>query len=223
MTTLAAYRTRIINSLDDSTLKYSNDIIDEALRKVLNEYTRVFPNIKTASVTVAAAGRLQSLSSCSNLMAIIQLVHPYIASAADPFHTEREDFILTWSDGSPTVYFKGDDIPQAAEVIFVKYAAKQALKDLDSAAATTVRDDHEDFLIVGAAGQAAMMRASGLTEKWGTIPNQQSNLMMWGNSQYRRFLDFLIELRADQPIDIFPNSGWRMDEWDTAQRPGRKG
>ena len=107
MTTLALYRTRIINSLDDSTLKYSNDIIDEALRKVLNEYTRAFPNIKTASVTVSTAGRSQSLSSCSNLMNIIQLVHPYIASAADPFYPEREDFILTWSDGSPTVYFKG--------------------------------------------------------------------------------------------------------------------
>jgi hypothetical protein len=214
MTTLALYRTRIINSLDDSTLKYSNDILDEALRKVLNEYTRAFPNIKTASVTVAAAGRSQSLASCSNLMNIIQLVHPYISTAADPFVSEREDFILTWSDGSPTVYFKGDSIPKAAEVIFVKYAAKQALKDLDSAAATTIRDDHEDFLIVGAAGQAAMMRASGLTEKWGTIPNQQSNLMIWGQKQYGRFLEFLIELRADQPIDIFPNSGWRLDQWD---------
>ncbi len=100
------------------------------------------------------------------------------------------------------------------EIIFVKYAAKQAIKDLDSAAATTVRDDHERFLVIGAAGQAAMMRASGLTEKWGTIPGQQSNLMIWGQTQYRRFLDFLIEIRSEQPIDIFPNSGWRLDEWD---------
>jgi len=214
MSTLALYRTRIINSLDDSSLKYSNDILDEALRKVLNEYTRAIPNIKTASVTVSIAGRSQSLSSCTNLMSIIQLVHPYVSTAADPFCREREDFILTWSDGSPTVYFKGRQVPQATEIIFVKYAAQQALKDLDSAAVTTVRDDHEDFIIVGAAGQAAMMRASGLTEKWGTIPNQQSNLMLWGNSQYRRFLEFLIELRADQPIDIFPNSGWRLDQWD---------
>jgi len=214
MSTLALYRTRITNSLDDSSLKYSNDIIDEAIRKVLNEYTRAFPNIKTASVTVSTAGRSQSLSACANLMNIIQLVHPYISTAADPFYNECEDFTLTWSDGSPTLYFSGDDIPQVAEVIFVKYAAKQALKDLDSAAATTVRDDHEDFLIIGAAGQAAMMRASGLTEKWGTIPNQQSNLMIWGQSNYRRFLEFLIELRAEQPIDIFPNSGWRLDDWD---------
>lgn len=211
---LSRYRTRIINSLDDSTLKYSNDILDEALRKVLNEYTRAFPNIKTATVTVATAGRTQSLNTCSNLMNIIQLVHPYNSTAADPFCYEREDFILTWSDGSPLIYFKGDDIPQVGEFIFVKFAARQTIATLDSATATTVRDDHEDLLIIGAAGQAAMMRASGLTEKWGTIPNQQSNLMIWGQNQYRRFLDFLIEIRAEQPIDIFPNSGWRLDQWD---------
>ena len=81
-----------------------------------------------------------------------------------------------------------------------------------------MRDDHEDFLIIGAAGQAAMMRASGLTEKWGTIPNQQSNLMLWGQTNYRRFLEFLIELRTEQPIDIFPNSGWRLDEWDKGNK-----
>lgn len=214
MSALAAFRTRIVNSLDDSTLKYSNDIIDEALRKVLNEYTRAFPNIKSTSFTVATAGRTQTLTSCTNLMNIIQLVHPYVSTAADPFCNEREDFTLTWLDGSPMAYFTGDDIPQVAEVIFVKYAAKQAIKDLDSAAATTVRDDHESLLIVGAAGQAALIRASGLTEKWGTIPGQQSNLAIWGHAQYRRFMDFLIEIRSEQPIDIFPHSGWRLDEWD---------
>jgi hypothetical protein len=211
---LAAFRARIINSLDDSTLKYSNDILDEALRKVLNEYTRAFPNIRSAQITVATAGRSQSLASCTNLMNIIQLVHPYVSTAADPFCREREDFTLTWLDGSPIAYFKGDHIPRVNEIIYVKFAAKQTIQSLDSAASTTVRDDHEDLLIVGAAGQAAMMRASGLTEKWGTIPGQQSNLMIWGQHNYRRFIDFLIEIRAEQPIDIFPNSGWRLDQWD---------
>ena len=214
MASLTAYRTRIINSLDDSTLKYSNDIIDEALRKILNEYTRAFPNIKTASITIATAGRSQTLTSCANLMAIIQLYHPYISTVTDPFAFPREDYTLTWQDGSPFVYFKSNDIPQVGEKIFVKYAAKQTIDTLDSATATTVRDDHEDLLIVGAAGQAAMIRASGLTEKWGTLPNQQSNLLIWGKSQYQRFIDFLMEIRSEQPIDIFPDTFWKLDQWD---------
>jgi len=211
---LADYRTRILNSLDDSTLKYANAIIDEAIRKVLIEYTRAFPNIKNSTVTISTTGRSQSLISCANLMNIIQLVHPYISTSADPFCSEREDFALTWLDGSPMAFFTGDDIPQASEVIYVKYAAKQLIKDLDSSEITTIRDDHEDLLIVGAAGQASMMRASGLTEKWGTIPNQQSNLMLWGQTQYRRFQEFLIEIRSELPVDIFPNSGWKLDQWD---------
>ncbi|MDP2965985.1 MAG: hypothetical protein Q8N39_08140 [Pelolinea sp.] len=214
MASLTAYRTRIINSLDDSTLKYSNDIIDEALRKVLNEYTRAFPNIKTTSVTIATAERSQTLTACANLMAIIQLYHPYNSALSDPFINPREDFALTWQDGIPFAFFTGDDIPQVTEKIFVKYAAKQTIDTLDSATATTVRDDHEDLLIVGAAGQAAMIRASGLTEKWGTLPNQQSNLLIWGKSQYQRFIDFLMEIRSEQPIDIFPDTFWKLDQWD---------
>jgi len=211
---LTVYRTRVINSLDDSSLKYSNDILDEALRKVLNEYTRAFPNIKTAEITVATAGRSQSLNSCSNLMGLIQIIHPWNAALADPFIFEREDFTMTWQDGSPTLYFTGADIPRVAELIFVKYAAKQTINLLDSATVTTVRNDHNDVLVTGAAGQAAMMRASGLTEKWGSLPNQQSNLMLWGRAQYKRFMDFLMEIRSEQPIDIFPNSFWPLDRWD---------
>jgi hypothetical protein len=211
---LADYRTRIINSLDDTTSKYTNTVLDEALRKVLNEYTRAFPNIKATDITVATAGKLQSASSCTNLIAIICVVHPWNSALANPYTYEREDFVLTWRDGSPYLFFSGDDIPQATEKIRVEYAATQTVKDLDSAAATTVRDDHEDLLIVGAAGQAAMMRASGLSERWGHRPQDTSALMLWGQAQYRQFTEFLAEIRAEQPLDIFPSGSWKLDQWD---------
>jgi hypothetical protein len=214
MAALAAYRTRVSNSLDDTTLKYTNDIIDEALRKVLNEYTRAFPNIKSTEVTVATKGKMQTIAACTNLIAIIRIVHPYVSTVNNPYALEREDFILTWRDGSPYLFFSGDRIPQVGEKILVEYAATQVIKDLDSAAATTVRDDHEDLLIVGAAGQAAMMRASGLTERWGHRPQETSSLMLWGQQQYRRFVEFLAEVRAEQPLDIFPDSHWKLDQWD---------
>lgn len=211
---LADYRTRITNSLDDTTAKYTNSILDEALRKVLNEYTRAFPNIKGTDVTVATAGKLQTIASCTNLIAIIRIVHPWNAALDNPYVYDREDFIVTWRDGSPYLFFSGDDIPQVAEKIRVEYAATQTVKDLDAATATTVRDDHEDLLIVGAAGQAAMMRASGINERWGHLPRETSSLMLWGQAQYRQFTEFLAEIRAEQPIDIFPNGSWKLDQWD---------
>ena len=213
MANLAAYRTRIQNSLDDSTSKYSNDIIDEALRKILNEYTRAHPNFAAHEHTVISAGRTQSLS-LSDLIAIVLLVHPWNDSLTDPYVYEREDFSMSYIAGAPTLYFMGDDIPQVDEIIYLKYACKQTIEDLDSGAATTVQDDHEDILVVGAAGQAAMMRASGLNEQWGARAGEMSALMQWGNSQYGRFLDFLAEIKQEAPIDIFPDKFWNIDEWD---------
>jgi len=213
MTTLAAYRTRIQNSLDDTNSKYSNDIIDEALRKVLNEYTRANPNIKTHTHTVAAAGRVQTLAA-ANLIAIIQLLHPYDSTLTDPFVYEREDFTLTYMDGSPALYFSGEDIPEVDEKIYIKYAAKQTITDLDTAIASTIRDDHEDILVIGAAGQAAMMRASGLNEQWGGRPGEMGALMSWGNSQYSRFLQFLEEIKQEVSLPIFPDTFWPLDDLD---------
>ncbi len=213
MSALAAYRTRIQNSLDDTNSKYSNDIIDEALRKILNEYTRATPNIKTHEHTVATAGRQQTLSA-ANLITIVQLVHPYDSTLTDPFVYEREDYYLTYMDGSPTIFFSGQDIPEVDEKIFIKYAGKQTITDLDSATATTVRDDHEDILIVGSAGQAAMMRASGLNEQWGGRQGDMGSLMTWGTRQYLRFSDFLEEIKQETTLPIFPDTFWNLDKTD---------
>ncbi|MCJ7622356.1 MAG: hypothetical protein MUO76_02545, partial [Anaerolineaceae bacterium] len=140
--------------------------------------------------------------------------HPYDDTLSDPFVYEREDFTLAYMDESPTLNIFGGAIPQVDEIIYLKYAAKQAIKDLDAAAATTIRDDHEDILVVGASGQAAMMRASGLNEQWGARQGEMTSLMGWGTSQYRRFLDFLEEVKQEVSLPIFPDSFWSLDQWD---------
>lgn len=214
MANLAAYRTRISNSLNDTTTKYGNEILDESLRKVLSEYTRAFPNIKTQEITISASGRSQDLSACAGLINVVQLVHPYEASLADPFVHEREDFTITWQDGDPNAFFSGKDIPLIGEKIYIKYAGRHTIENLDSETETTVRDDHENSLIVGAAGQAAMIRASGLNEAWGVKSGEMSQLMIWGNDQYERFVQFLAEIRTEQSLDIFPDMYWNLDQWD---------
>jgi len=213
MTALAAFRIRIQNSLDDTKSKYSTDIIDEALRKILNEYTRANPNVLTHTHTVATAGRIQTLSA-ANLIVITQLVHPYDSTLTDPFVYEREDFTLSYMDGEPTLYFSGEDIPEIDEKVYIKYAGKQTIEDLDSATASTIRDDHEDILVVGASGQAAMMRASGLNEQWGGRPGEMGALMSWGTNQYARFLAFLEEIKQEAILPIFPDTFWPVDQWD---------
>ncbi len=213
MTNLAAFRTRIQNSLDDASSKYSDAIIDEALRKILNEYTRAYPNMLTAEFTIITAGRIQTLST-ANLIVITQLIHPYDSTLTDPFAYEREDFTLSYMDGSPTLYFSGSDIPEVGEKIYFKYAGKQIIEDLDSAVSSTIRADHESILIVGASGQAAMMRASGLNEQWGGRPGEMGALMMWGTRQYSHFLNFLMEVKQEAILPIFPDTFWALDSAD---------
>ncbi len=214
MANLATYRTRLTNSLNDTTTKYSTDVLDEALRKVLNEYSRAFPNLGSQVITLASAGRSQSLATCTSLINVLRLVHPYNSAAADPYANEREDFLLTWSAGVPIVFFSGLPVPLSGDKLFVEYACRQTIEDLDSATATTVRADHEDLLVVGASGQAAMIRASGLNETWGVKSGEMSQLMVWGNNQYNRFVQFLAEIRTELSVDIFPDRYWELDRWD---------
>ena len=215
MSALAAYRTRITNTLVDSTSKFTTTTIDEALTKVLGEYSRAFPNVANATITVATAGRSQTLTACTGLTTVIFLIHPYDSTLSDPAIYEREDFTVMWQSNVPYAYFLGPDIPQAGEKIYVQYAAKHTIDDLASAAATTVRDDHEDWLVLGAAGQAAIMRASSLNEQWGAKAAEMDKLLLWGSEQYKKFQDFLQTLRMDAPLDAFSDSFWSLDDWDS--------
>ncbi len=215
MSALAAYRTRITNTLADTTAKFTSTTIDEALTKVLGEYSRAFPNVASQTVTVATSGRSQTLTTCTGLTSVIYLIHPYDNTLIDPAIYEREDFTIMWQSNVPFAYFIGPRIPKAGEKIFVQYAARHTIKDLASAAATTVRDDHEDWLILGAAGQAAIMRASSLNEQWGAKTSEMDKLLLWGSEFYKKFQDFLQTLRMDAPMDAFSDSFWSLDDWDT--------
>lgn len=97
-------------------------------------------------------------------------------------------------------FSSGGQIPQKDEVIFVEYAAKQTVEGLDDAAQTTVRDDHEDFLVVGAAGRTAMMRASGITESGGIALRRPAPLCFGVNSSIAAFWIFSLKSAANRRL-----------------------
>jgi hypothetical protein len=215
MANLATYRTRLTNSLNDTTTKYSTDVLDEALRKVLNEYSRAFPNLGSQVITLTSAGRTQSLAACSNLISVLRLPIPTMPPRAERTPPAR-GIPANLAGRRAERLFQGLPIPLSGEKLFVEFAGKQTIDDLDSATATTVRADHEDLLVVGASGQAAMIRASGLNEAWGVKSGEMSQLMVWGNNQYNRFVQFLAEVRTELSVDIFPDRYWELDRWDKA-------
>lgn len=211
---LIEYRTSVQNTLSDTGTRYSTTVIEEALRRVLNEYSRVFPDFATATISLAASGRTISLGSQTDLIAIFTLLHPYDATQADPFKNGREDYRIKWVAGVPQLHFIGSPIPVSGEKIYLEYARAQKIKDLDAATATTVRLDHKQILVAGTAGQCALIRSQSLNETWGGKPGDMPNLSQWGNMMYVQFQNFLRQARQELNINPFTNAKWKLDDWD---------
>lgn len=214
MTTLAQYRTRVLNTLKSTNEKFENDTLDESIRRVLDEYSQSFPDMKGHTFALTQSGRAQLLVDCSGLLAVAQIILPYSTALLDPAINAREDFYVFFDQGNPYVYFTGMPIPLLGEALFVRYACRHSLSGLDGAAVTTVHPDHESMLVVGAAGAAATSRAAGTIEQWGGKSGDPNQLMLWGQAQYQKFRDFLLTIRADQGQAVFPDSSWPLDGKD---------
>ena len=211
---LASYRTSVLASLLDTGTKYSTTTLDEAIRRALNDYTRAFPDFTTADITLTASGRRVVLTSQTDLITILHCLHPYDSTATDIYEQARHDYVLNWVGGVPVLFFKDDPLPQAAEHVYLEYARAQTIKDLDSAAATTVRLDHAPILVAGAAGFSATIRSQMLNESWGGLPGQMPNLAQWGAGMIRYFHDQLIIIRQELNLNPFTDSKWKLDDWD---------
>ena len=221
MSALAAFRTRVLLMLGDTgAARYSNDAIDEALKQALSMYSNAYPGIDCQEITIAAAGRDQSLASCVSFMNLIDFVYPYDSSTADPLIFSGS-FYMYWKAGMPYLHIGGSRVPAAAEKILVNFSAYHAIEDLDSAEATTIRGDHESYLVIGAAGIAAINRGMKVAEAYGSQASDDSQLLVWGNQRLSSFQVILNNLRisgAPRPSTGFPGASphWELDKWDRA-------
>ena len=212
---LAEYRVNILASLlDASNIKYSTNTIDEALRRCLNDYTRVFPDFSSASITLAATGRTIALTAQTDLISIFTCLHPYVSTLTDIYERAREDFFINWVAGIPYLHITGSPLPLNGDKIFIEYTKAQKVKDLDSASATTVRLDHKPILIAGAAGFAALIRSQSLNESWGGLPGQMPALSQWGNMMIKQFNEQLVIIKQELNLSPFTKKGWDLDEHD---------
>jgi hypothetical protein len=211
---LAEYRTDVLATLADSGVKYSNTTIDQALRRCLNDYTRAFPNFNTATITLTSSGRTIALTALTDLISIFTCLHPYVSTLPDIYERAREDYFITWTSGVPYLHITDSPLPLNGEKIYLEYTAPQKLKDLDGASATTIRLDHKQIHIIGAAGYAALIRSQSLNEQWGGLPGQMPNLAQWGNMMLRQFHEQLLIIRQELNLNPFTKTKWKLDKWD---------
>ena len=219
MTALAAFRSRIRLLLGDPDAdRFTSNLIDESLRQALDQYTKSWPQIKSASHTVTAAGRDQdlTLTITEPLLTILQVIYPYDAAILTPSYTTAYYFTF---GAAPILHLSGDAVPQVGQKISLTYAAPQYIKDLDTATTTTVHATHEGILCLGAAGYANIMRSSEISEAYGSRASDLSQLVEIGKAFLATFTDALSRLHYEHQAHrtVTPLGGWSLDAWDGQQ------
>lgn len=218
MTTLSILRPRIAAVLGDSSnLRYSTDLLDEALRVVIESYSLAYPQIKTA-VHTATAGRTQTLTTFTDLQHIIRIYYPYDSS--DEIHLPYGyGYYYFWQDGAPRLdLFNTPTIPQAGDLIVIEYSAPHTLEGLDTAITTTIPAQHFTPLVHAAAGEAAAIRAQNMVEAYGQRSDETKKLAEWAagkKAAFQTFLDSLVHTPPPGPPLQLPGQHWKLDEYDT--------
>jgi hypothetical protein len=216
MTTLSLpnLRTHIRNMLGDpGSNRYTNSHIDEALRRALQDFSQVIPNITSGSITLTTAGRTQDLSALSGLRTILAVQYPY-----DPADTEanyHDEYYFRVSSGSPMITIQGSNIPHIGDSISFTYTTAHSVETLDSAVINTVPTHYETVLVTGAAGYAAIFRSSYVSEAFGSRASDMNQLLSWGNQLMVNFRAMLDECRTTPLTQQRLPGQWKLDQWDT--------
>jgi len=220
MTALAGIRDRIESMLVDvANAIYTTDMIDEGIKQALDQYNLVKPLNMETVITLPGDGREIALSGVTGLLNVLDVWWPYDSAASEetwPPNRVR-GWRLWWDDNQAVLFLEITEgaQPQTDEELRLWYAKRQTIQDLDGAATTTLRGDHESIIILGAAGHAAMSRAMDLIETVGTDLYQVGLLGTWGQRKIKEFQYELSVLQRKQtrrgPSWL---SGWSMDKWD---------
>jgi hypothetical protein len=186
--TLAQYRTRVLELLDDPTsTRYTSAQLDTALREALLEYSQARP-IRRSYMLDTTGQQILSLPAdfSADLITRVQLYNTNPASMPDlPFNAGKID--EQWMiETLGTIYATG-------QVLVVTYATRHTIDALDSAAGTTITDD--ELLAKGAAGFAAQSRAISRAESINMQPAVQTQLLNMANQYLAQFRN---GLRASQ-------------------------
>ena len=154
MSNLAAYRIAILALLTDAgNAIFSNDMVDQALRWALAEYSNRRPLIRTYQYSVDSTTGIHNLPT--------DFVTKHITKVelydADPDSIIQLGFYAYKRDEQWIINTNYQ--VEAGEVLQVSYTDIHTVDNLDAAAGTTIPIEDEPILHIGAAGRAALLRS----------------------------------------------------------------
>lgn len=212
MSTLADYRAKIRALLDVEAPRYKDSLLDACLSRALGRYSKAAPDVRQEDLTLAVAGRTQSLGSLLGVQMALEVRGPVLSGAEPP----ALRYYFFWRSGIPKLFVGGGVEPSAGDVLRVVYAANHSISGLDGALATTVRDQHAGELAGGAAAYAVMARAASMVETYGSKLAEPTPMFDWARAGQEQFHTWLSELKEEKTgvAEFLPTLCWSLDAWD---------
>jgi hypothetical protein len=207
--TLALYRTRVLEAVGDpASARYSDAILDEALRLALEEYSRAVPQIKEIDLPVLIASSEQELIGVVDLLYILACFYPVTVDSAP----EIESYYHYNRDGDNWLTLGSDLVPVVGDVLRVIYGAAHTIDGLDAALVTTPPANDTGLIVQGAAGHAINIYGDSIVSSYGKRTPQEDVYA----AAVRRLRDFRSRLKMRRGSGPVPAWGgrWKLDGWD---------
>ena len=181
MTTIATVRALVRKDLHDedaSNYRWTDAVLDRHTGRAVNEYSIAAPLEQKSTLTTTAGSRDVSVASLANLIDIEAVEWP-----VGQFPPAR----VAWSQWQTTITLDSVNAPAGVENVYVYWLKMHTLDGSSS----TLPVAHEELIIEGAAGYAALDWTSFATNRLNTAGDD-----VWG--RYKAFADErLRRFRAD--------------------------
>ena len=185
MTTIATVRALVRKDLHDedaSNYRWADAVLDRHIGRAVNEYSIAAPLEQKSTLTTTAGSRDLSVASLANLIDIEAVEWP-----VGQFPPAR----VAWSQWQTTITLDSVNAPAGVENVYVYWLKMHTLDGSSS----TLPVAHEELIIEGAAGYAALDWTSFATNRLNTAGDD-----VWGrykavaDERLRRFRADLVRL-----------------------------
>lgn len=191
MTTLVDFRTRVQNAMGGSSFStergFGATTVDDYIQRAIEEYTRVAPALTTGDVTFTGGSRSATLT-LTRYMRAIAAEYP-----SGNWPRTLLDFDLFGTSGDVITLDIG---PPAANYVVRIYFEQRHLVD---GSGSTIRLDHEDLIVEGAAALMLLARAAGTAQtadvSTSVQPGRSQHLNL-AEARLRRWRDGLRSLKG---------------------------
>ncbi len=189
LTEMRALVRRDLHDEDDDSYRWTDDELDRHITRAVREFSGYIPYERRVTLSTTAGSREMDISGVTDRIMVAAVEYP-----VDNFPRRYQPFSL-WGD---TLTVLGDEVPDGSDA-YLYYGKLHTLETGSS----TVPDQYEDLIAVGAGGFAAMEWAVYATNRvnvGGTVT--PGEFLTWGNQKLRHFRNELKRLGRRNRVRI---------------------